>query len=133
MQNRFFDMAIAQAARLAGKPGRLLKVVTQMLFRLDRTHLSGKRWKEHALLLGRLVSAYARGQYRAIPLKPFLSVVAALLYFINPFDLVPDALIGIGLADDLAVLTWVYKNLKAELDNFKSWEEKNLTVYHPAS
>jgi uncharacterized membrane protein YkvA (DUF1232 family) len=31
-------------------------------------------------------------------------VLAALAYLINPLDLVPDVLVGIGLTDDLAVL-----------------------------
>jgi uncharacterized membrane protein YkvA (DUF1232 family) len=31
-------------------------------------------------------------------------VLAALAYLINPLDALPDALVGIGLTDDLAVL-----------------------------
>jgi uncharacterized membrane protein YkvA (DUF1232 family) len=31
-------------------------------------------------------------------------VLAALAYLINPLDLVPDALVGVGLTDDFAVL-----------------------------
>jgi uncharacterized membrane protein YkvA (DUF1232 family) len=29
--------------------------------------------------------------------------IGALLYFINPFDLIPDALVGVGYLDDIAV------------------------------
>jgi uncharacterized membrane protein YkvA (DUF1232 family) len=93
MKNRFFDVALELASRLVKQPGRLLKLVTQSLFLLDRTHVSGKRWKEKALLMGRLVSAYARGRYMAISFRALLAVVAALLYFVNPLDLVPDALL----------------------------------------
>jgi uncharacterized membrane protein YkvA (DUF1232 family) len=35
----------------------------------------------------------------------------ALLYFINPFDLIPDALAGVGYLDDFAVLTLVCAHL----------------------
>ena len=38
-------------------------------------------------------------------------VVAALVYLINPLDLVPDAIPGIGLADDLAVLALTLERL----------------------
>jgi len=126
MNNRFFDIALSKAARLAGRPGRLLKLVSQLLFKVDRTHLSGKLWKEQALLVGRLVTAYARGHYRSIPLKSFLPIVAVVLYFLNPFDLVPDALVGIGLTDDLAMLTWVFKTFQEELNKFKQWEAENI-------
>ncbi|MBC7386290.1 MAG: DUF1232 domain-containing protein [Cryobacterium sp.] len=33
--------------------------------------------------------------------------IGALVYFINPIDLVPDYLGPIGLVDDFAVLSWV--------------------------
>jgi uncharacterized membrane protein YkvA (DUF1232 family) len=122
MKNRFFDGALELAARLVKQPSRLLKLVTQSLFLLDRTDLSGKRWKEKALLMGRLVSAYARGRYSVISFRALLAVVAALLYFVNPFDLVPDALIGIGFADDLTVLTWVFGLWEQELKAFELWE-----------
>jgi uncharacterized membrane protein YkvA (DUF1232 family) len=122
MKNRFFDLALKHASRLIGQPARLLKLVTQSLFLVDRTNLSGKRWKERALLMGRLVTAYARGRYTAISFRALLAIVAALLYFVNPFDLVPDALLGIGFADDLTVLTWVFGLWEQELKAFEHWE-----------
>jgi uncharacterized membrane protein YkvA (DUF1232 family) len=128
VNNRFFNIALSHASRIAGKPGRLLKLATQLIFRLDRTHLSGKLWRQRTLLLGRLVAAYAKGKYRAIPLKSFLSVIAVILYFLNPLDLVPDALVGIGLADDLAIVTWIFGILKDELKAFEQWESTSLST-----
>ena len=58
------------------------------------------------LLLG-LCAAWWRGEYRAVGRQALLSVVAALLYFLAPLDMVPDWLPGAGLLDDLAVLAWV--------------------------
>lgn len=53
---------------------------------------------EKALLLYALLTA------RDTPAWVRALVLAALAYLINPLDAVPDALPGIGLADDLAVL-----------------------------
>lgn len=86
--------------------------------------MSAIEFKERLRILGRLIVAYARGRYRIIPFRTLLTIVAAVLYFLNPFDLVPDAILGIGLMDDLAVLTWVYKNAKQELNNFIHWEKQ---------
>jgi uncharacterized membrane protein YkvA (DUF1232 family) len=127
MKNVFFKVALTQAMRLAGKPGRLLQLVARLahrLVRMDRKNISAIELKERLHILGRLIVAYARGRYRIIPFKTLLNVVAAILYFLNPFDLVPDAIFGIGLMDDLAVLTWVYKNAKQELNNFIHWEKQ---------
>jgi uncharacterized membrane protein YkvA (DUF1232 family) len=38
------------------------------------------------------------------PLKVKGTLVAALAYFILPFDIVPDFILGLGFTDDLAVL-----------------------------
>ena len=126
MKNAFFKAALTQAMRLAGKPGRLLQLVAQLahrLVRMDRKTSSTIELKERLHILGRLVAAYARGRYRIIPFKTLLTVVAAVLYFLNPFDLVPDAILGIGLMDDLAVLTWVYQSANQELIKFMQWEK----------
>lgn len=125
MKNRFFRIALTQASRLLGKPGRLIQLVAQMLHRIyhsDRKELSVNVVRDRFQTLGRMVLAYARGHYRAVPVKTMVSIVAAVLYFLNPIDLIPDALFGLGLADDLAVLTWVYKNAEESLNAFLQWE-----------
>ena len=53
---------------------------------------------EKALLLYALLTA------RDTPAWVRALVLAALAYLINPLDLVPDALVGVGLTDDFAVL-----------------------------
>ena len=50
-------------------------------------------------------------------------MVAALLYFLSPLDMIPDWLPGVGLLDDLAVLAWVVRHWQAELDAFKVWRD----------
>ena len=54
-----------------------------------------------------------------VPKKTALYVIAGLLYFVNPFDLVPDFVLGLGYLDDAAVLAFVIKKLKKEIDKFK--------------
>jgi uncharacterized membrane protein YkvA (DUF1232 family) len=126
MKNTFLAIAFAQAIRMAGKPARLLQLVAQVAHRLskmDRKSISTTKLKEKLCVLGRLVAAYARGHYRVVPLKTMATIVTAVLYFLNPFDLVPDAILGIGLMDDLAVLTWVYRNAREEVTKFRLWEK----------
>jgi uncharacterized membrane protein YkvA (DUF1232 family) len=124
MANPFFKLAMAAASRVIGKPGRILKLAAQSLLALR--HVDPKAVSDSARLrlneLGRLLTAYARGRYTAVPTRSLLSVAAALVYFLNPLDLVPDALPALGLTDDFAILSWVYHNLSAELNSFRDWE-----------
>lgn len=56
----------------------------------------------YCLLTDRTTPAWARAL-----------IVAALVYLINPFDLVPDALPGLGLADDAAAIALLFQRVSA--------------------
>lgn len=74
----------------------------------------------------RLIRAYADGSYRQISLENFGLIVAAIIYFVMPFDALPDFIAGFGLTDDAAVLAWTFNKVTEELARFRQWEtEKN--------
>ena len=125
MQNLFFNQALTHAARLAGKPGRIMKLLAQLavkLYHIDFAGLRAANLREKVRTLARMTGAYARGHYRSIPWKTVLIVLAAILYFVNPFDLIPDVLPGLGLTDDFTVLVWVYGTAEKEIEKFLIWE-----------
>ena len=72
--------------------------------------------------LGRLLRAYANGSYRDINVGSIVMVIAAILYFVTPLDLIPDAFPGAGFIDDASVLAFVLARLEVELDQFAAWE-----------
>ncbi len=72
--------------------------------------------------LGRLVRAYADGSYREVNAGSIALAVAAILYFVSPIDLVPDAIPGAGLVDDATVFAFVLARLQIELERFADWE-----------
>jgi len=130
MKNRFFDMAISQAARLAGKQSRILLLLARLgakMRKINWTPVRRQLIKEKFFILGRLAKAYALGHYRAVPWKTMLILLAAVIYFINPLDLIPDLIPIAGLTDDFAVLLWVYNAIGTEVDKFLAWEESQAT------
>jgi|GEM_PF-6153430 len=46
-------------------------------------------------------------------------IVGALLYFVNPFDLIADAIAPLGLIDDLGVISIVLKKIHREINTQK--------------
>lgn len=131
LNNRFFQIALEKASRILGKPGRLLLLLTTLARKLKQTDFTKENTvhvKEKFFILGRLLRAYAQGEYRAVPWKSLLLVVAAILYFINPIDLLPDLMPLVGLTDDFAVLFLVYKSIGADIDNFLMWEKSRMTT-----
>ena len=73
----------------------------------------------------RLIKAYAKGQYRKIPWRSLVVIIASVLYFVWLVDLVPDFLPLLGFLDDAALLGWTVKNFKSDIDEFIEWESSN--------
>lgn len=130
MVNDFFTAAIRKASMMAGKPGRLLLLLSRLGMKLKEVDWKNVRVataREKLYVLGRLIRAYALGHYREIPWKSILIIVAAIIYFINPIDLLPDFIPITGFTDDFAVLLWVYSTLSCEIDKFLAWENSRAT------
>ena len=78
--------------------------------------------QESVSALFRMLSAYAKGEYSAIPWGSICLVIGSLLYFLAPIDLIPDFIPILGLSDDAALLGWTISQIKADLDRFREWE-----------
>ena len=109
-------------ARRLLENGRLPGLLRAVADKGERNARFARVRDDQNLLLG-LCAAWWRGEYRAVGRQALLSVVAALLYFLAPLDMVPDWLPGAGLLDDLAVLAWVMRTWAAELDAYRAWRE----------
>lgn len=127
--NRFFNSALGHAASLVGRRSRLLGLLPKLAIKLKETNwrnVNAASAKEKFFVLGRLVKAYAMGHYREVPWKTLLLIVAAIVYFVNPLDLVPDIIPLTGLTDDFAVLLWVYNSVSNEINKFLNWEKNQV-------
>lgn len=51
-----------------------------------------------------VIAAYYAMLDPKTPSRARLTLIAALAYFVSPFDLVPDFLFGLGFVDDISVL-----------------------------
>lgn len=78
--------------------------------------------RREAQALARMAREVVAGRYRALPKRSLVAIVAALLYFLDPLDLIPDFIPLLGFADDAAVLLWVASRLRKDLDAFLRWE-----------
>ncbi len=78
------------------------------------------RWKHlgrQILLLYDMLKAWWRKEFD-VPWKTAAAITAALLYFINPFDIVPDFLPVVGYLDDVVVVGACLKLIQSDLRSF---------------
>lgn len=70
----------------------------------------------------RLLAAYCRDEYCDISARNLQIIVAALVYFVSPFDVIPDSVPIFGHLDDALVVRLALKTVGADLDTFMAWE-----------
>jgi uncharacterized membrane protein YkvA (DUF1232 family) len=70
----------------------------------------------------RLIRAYFRGEYRNVSQNALLSIIAAINYFVDPFDLIPDEIPFLGFLDDATVIAFAVQRTRQTLDDFMTWE-----------
>jgi uncharacterized membrane protein YkvA (DUF1232 family) len=73
-----------------------------------------------------LVKDYWHGKYRRIPYWSIAAIVAALLYVLNPLDLIPDFIPGLGQIDDAAVVAACLLLVRQDLQKYRRWKIDNL-------
>jgi uncharacterized membrane protein YkvA (DUF1232 family) len=128
--NRFFQLAINQASRLLGKKKRLVFLLARLGHKAQQVNwndVSAASVKEKFFTMGRLLKAYATGQYRQVPWKTVVLLAAAAIYFVNPADLLPDWFPALGFSDDFSLLVAVYANVISEVEKFLTWEKASGT------
>jgi uncharacterized membrane protein YkvA (DUF1232 family) len=77
-------------------------------------------WESLQIFL-RLLRAQLAGKFRA-PADSIVTVIAAVIYFVSRFDLIPDSIPVLGLIDDAAVVTYVAKANLTLISTFRTWE-----------
>lgn len=78
---------------------------------------------ESAKVLLSLVKDYWAGTYREVPYWVISAGALALLYVLNPADVIPDVIIGVGYLDDATVIAFCLKLIERELDRYKQWKD----------
>lgn len=81
-------------------------------------------WDDLMSLL-HLIRAWVGGEYRDIPWKSIVLAIAAVIYFVNPFDIIPDFLPFIGYGDDATVIGFVIASLREDIQRFRAWSDSS--------
>ncbi len=120
--SKSYRSADRKSRELLDEPGRLKSLLDRAILKLGSSRLAESELAKSLRRAVRLVRAYSSGAYREIPVKSVLMILAAIVYFVMPLDLIPDILLGFGFADDMALLGWTLKTVKDEVDRFAEWE-----------
>jgi len=125
LDSKYFKEALQKGEDIIQKDQLgLLNLIKRALLKVTETAANSnltvvKLLNHYIVLFSQLIKAYIQGSYRKLPAIALAKIAAVLIYFISPFDFIPDVLPIIGFADDLALVLWVGKSIKNELDEFE--------------
>jgi uncharacterized membrane protein YkvA (DUF1232 family) len=121
-----FERARQRAEDFASNPERLSELLEDARRKTERNRDRISEVLEGLQSLFRLLTAWVHGRYSVVPWRTIVLSIAATIYFVNPFDLIPDLLPAVGFFDDAGVLAFVLQSIRRDLDRFLDWERVNL-------
>lgn len=123
-----FQTAREEAARVAADRQKAGALLNEAIRKAEQQEGRLKTVWGDLQNLFRLVRAWWKGAYREVPWKTVVLVIAALVYFLDPLDMIPDAIFGIGYLDDATVIAWVVRSVQTDLQRFLQWERSQNEV-----
>lgn len=117
-----FRKAIKKAKNLIHQSEKLNQLLNDASYKAQKYKQKIDEVWDETLMLIELTKAYGRGEYRNIPWKAIIYALAAIIYFVNPLDVIPDFIFGIGFLDDATVIAFVANAIREEVKRFKEYK-----------
>ena len=123
-EEEIFEEIEAESSKInSGRLNEILseeKMIEKKSSRLDLKRFS-RFIKQMKLAIG-LIKDFRNKTYTDIPWRSIALIAAAVLYFINPFDVVPDMLPVFGFGDDAMLFATVFKSIQTDLEKYGEWK-----------
>lgn len=84
-----------------------------------------KKYAELGNLMYGMLKDYRKGIYKEVPWFTIATIAFAFLYVLNPFDIMPDFIPGIGYVDDLAIFTFGLRFIQSDIHRYLDWKLEN--------
>ena len=81
-----------------------------------------KKYTELGKVMFGMLKDYRKGVYTNVPWFTIAAIAFGFLYILNPFDIIPDFIPGIGYIDDFAVFTFGLRFFETDLHNYLDWK-----------
>ncbi len=91
---------------------------------LSQVRIIGKYFRDASLVCS-MLNDYICKRYTKVPTATVITLLAAVLYFISPIDIIPDFLPLIGHLDDMIVFGFVTDAAKVDLKKYEKWKKEN--------
>jgi uncharacterized membrane protein YkvA (DUF1232 family) len=120
-----FRPSVLKAEQLIKDTAKVTSLLNKAASRADKNKPLLKEVWDGLTTLFRLLKAYTSGRYRDVPWKTIIYALGAVIYFVNPLDLIPDLIPFFGFIDDSSVIGFVIYSISRDIRKFREWEKNN--------
>lgn len=113
-----------EAEELLKDPDKMERFLQRLEKKLTKVPVIGEKLSDVPIMIS-LIKSYIKKEYMDVPIGTIIGILAALIYFVSPIDLLPDSIPIIGYIDDLAVISFTLKMIHDDMDEYREWREKN--------
>lgn len=122
-----FQRATADAKSYIQDPARLRRLIEDAVGKIAVIPRGpfADTWP-YLMAMIRVLRAHHQGEYRDISQENLLTIISATIYFVSPFDVIPDWIPVFGHIDDAFVVGLALKSVRRDLDTFMAWETSKM-------
>lgn len=118
-----FETAQDTAEEFAKDKEKTVHLLNEALKKAERNkNVLENIWIDLQALI-RLTKAWLKNEYTQTPWQTIVFAIAGIIYFVNPFDIMPDFIPGAGYLDDATVISFVIRSIKGDIKRFLDWEK----------
>ena len=119
-----FEASKVKAKKIISDPDKMARLLLKLEEKLKLIPKVGDKLANIPVLVS-LFRSYMNNEYTDLPIGTIIALVAALVYFVSPIDLVPDPIPGIGLVDDALVIAICMSQIDSDVKEYREWLTKS--------
>ena len=123
MQPLGFDRAKSKAERFAKDREKVRHLLEEAILKAGRHKDSLKEVWDELSVFFRLLKRWVNGDYKEVPWRTIVLIIAGIIYFVNPIDAIFDVIPFVGYIDDVTVVGIVLNSVRKDIEKFLEWEK----------
>lgn len=118
----WMDRLIKEAEHFYGRHPLVSKMIDQAFEKVGKMADDYYQMQDQTLAMLRMLRSWYAREYEGFSKETVLSLIASVIYIVNPIDFIPDFIPVIGKMDDRWVIRHMVKKLNVEIQRFMAWE-----------